>query len=303
MSAICRVNLCAIVLAGLFNATSALAQDPPPQPERAPARLPPVRVTVTRDAPRAVLDLPFAVSTAAPDSSRPGQRDLALDEVLAFIPGVLVANRSNPTQDPRISIRGFGSRSSFGVRGVRVLRDGIPLTLPDGQTPVDYLDLESVGSIEVIRGSASALYGNAAGGVIDVRSAEPPTTRLSGLVRGLAGSAGLKRWVASGGGTLQRLRYQANASRTETDGFRRHARQEATSGFARLMTRLAGTNLSLQLSAFDMPLAENPGALTSSQAAADPEMADPNFVRRRARKEVEQGQIGLVASRTRAGVG
>ena len=68
--------------------------------------------------------------------ARPGQRHLSLDETLLLIPGLTVSNRNNPSQDPRISIRGFGARSAFGVRGIRVLRDGIPLTLPDGQTPV-----------------------------------------------------------------------------------------------------------------------------------------------------------------------
>src|ERR671920_2196815 len=134
---------------------------------------------VTRDAARPALDLPYAISRVVPDSGRPSLRHISFDEMLLAIPGLAVANRSNPTQDPRISIRGFGARSAFGVRGVRVVRDGIPLTLPDGQTPIDYLDLESVGSIEVIRGSAGSLYGNAAGGVIDVRSSEPPAGPLA----------------------------------------------------------------------------------------------------------------------------
>src|SRR5215213_1937327 len=116
------------------------------------------------------LDLPYALSRIVPDSGRPSLRHVSFDEMLLAVPGVTVANRNNPTQDPRISIRGFGARSAFGVRGVRVVRDGIPLTLPDGQTPIDYLDLESVGSIEVIRGSAGALYGNSSGGVIDLRT-------------------------------------------------------------------------------------------------------------------------------------
>ncbi|HEX9310570.1 MAG TPA: Plug domain-containing protein, partial [Gemmatimonadaceae bacterium] len=125
------------------------------------ARLEPVVVEVGRGASRSVLELPFAVTVQTPDSMRPGQRHLSLDETLWLIPGLSVSNRNNPSQDPRISIRGFGARSAFGVRGIRVLRDGIPLTLPDGQTPVDYLDLESVGQVEVMRGSASSLYGNA----------------------------------------------------------------------------------------------------------------------------------------------
>src|SRR5438094_9133791 len=138
-----------------------------------PRRLPPV-VTVTRDVGRSPLDLPYAISIVRPDSLAPGQTHLLVDETLQGLPGVTVANRNNPTQDARISIRGFGARSAFGVRSIRVLRDGLPLTLPDGQTPIDYLDLESVGRVEAMRGTASALYGNASGGVLDLRSAPPP---------------------------------------------------------------------------------------------------------------------------------
>ncbi|MDQ6718162.1 MAG: Plug domain-containing protein, partial [Gemmatimonadota bacterium] len=131
-------------------------------------KLAPVVVEVGRDGGRPLLELPYSISSVTPDSARPGQRHSSLDETLFLIPGVSVFNRNNPAQDARISIRGFGARSSFGVRGIRVMRDGIPLTLPDGQTPIDYLDLENVGRVEVLRGSASSLYGNAGGGVIDI---------------------------------------------------------------------------------------------------------------------------------------
>src|ERR1700704_5248018 len=90
-------------------------------------RLAPVIVEVGRGVHGSPLDLPFAVSVQTPDSSRPGQRHISLDETLALIPGLSVSNRNNPSQDPRISIRGFGARSAFGVRGIRALRDGIPL--------------------------------------------------------------------------------------------------------------------------------------------------------------------------------
>src|SRR5205814_3691791 len=163
-------------------------------------RLEPVVVEVGRGTRRSLLELPFAVTVQTPDSSRPGQRHLSLDETLWLIPGLTVSNRNNPSQDPRISIRGFGARSAFGVRGIRVLRDGIPLTLPDGQTPVDYLDLESVGSVEVMRGSASSLYGNAGGGVVDLRTSEPQPVPVSGAVRLLSGAYGTRRVVAKTAG-------------------------------------------------------------------------------------------------------
>src|SRR5207245_6784161 len=155
-----------------------------------------------------LLELPFAVTVQTPDSSRPGQRHLNLDETLWLIPGLSVSNRNNPSQDPRISIRGFGARSAFGVRGIRVLRDGIPLTLPDGQTPIDYLDLESVGRVEVLRGAAAAIYGNAAGGVIDLRSVAPPDVPLAVQARSWAGSSAMRRYVGLFGGSCGPASYE-----------------------------------------------------------------------------------------------
>src|ERR1700730_8408383 len=103
--------------------------------------LPPVRITATRDGARAPLELPYAVTLTRSDSLAALKR-LRIDELLFAVPGVALANRQNPAQDPRVSIRGFGARSAFGVRGVRVLQDGVPVTLPAGQTPVDVLDVE-----------------------------------------------------------------------------------------------------------------------------------------------------------------
>ena len=283
------------LLAIQFLSRQATAQDSVPR--REPTALPAVEVTIAREAPRSTLDLPFAITRTTPDSARPGLTHASLDELLLHLPGVTVSNRGNPTQDPRIAIRGFGARSAFGVRGIRVLRDGIPLTLPDGQTPVDYLDLESVGSIEVIRGSASALYGNAAGGVIDIRTSDPPGQRFATRLRLWGDSEDGRRIAAFAGGTTSAGGYQLHATASETDGYRRHARQEVRSAFARGQWSALGTRFALQAMGFDMPEAENPGALTRDQARTDPRMADPANVNKRAGKVVQQGQIGLTMER------
>ena len=261
-------------------------------------RLPTVEVTVTRESARSSLELPYAISTVRPDSSRPGTRRAALDELLLLLPGITVANRNNPTQDPRISIRGFGARSAFGVRGVRVLHDGIPLTLPDGQTPIDYIDLESVETIQVIRGTASALYGNAAGGVIDLRTGDAPASRLGGDLRYTMGSNGLQRWHGSVGGTSLPFRYRGSVTRTEVDGFRDYSHQRTTHAVARAELKSGSTSWTLQGLGFDMPIAENPGALTAAQAEANPETAEANTVRTHARKDVRQGQLSLTGVRS-----
>src|SRR5436190_3665075 len=238
-------------------------------------RLEPVVVEVSRGARRPLLDLPFSVTVQSPDSSRPGQRHLALDETLMLIPGLTVSNRNNPSQDPRISIRGFGARSAFGVRGIRVLRDGIPLTLPDGQTPVDYLDLESVGRVEVMRGSASSLYGNAGGGVVDLRTSEPLPVPVSATARLWRGAFGSRRMVAKADGETGGFGYQGNVARTESDGYREHSRQRMNNGFGRLSYDNDANSYGLEWLGVNTPIAQNPGALTRAQFEADPRMADP----------------------------
>jgi iron complex outermembrane receptor protein len=256
-------------------------------------KLEPVVVEVGRGAHRSPLELPFAVSVQTPDSMRPGQRHLSLDETLWLIPGLSVSNRNNPSQDPRISIRGFGARSAFGVRGIRVLRDGIPLTLPDGQTPVDYLDLESVGRVEVMRGSASSLYGNAGGGVVDIRTSDPPAVPISGAVRMLNGAFDTRRLVAKAAGATGGLGYQANVARTESDGYRDYSRQRMTNGFGRVSYDRGGGSYALEWLGVNTPVAQNPGAITRAQFEADPRTADPLSVRKGARKAVTQSQLGL----------
>jgi iron complex outermembrane receptor protein len=265
---------------------------------RSKATLDTVFVTVTRGLSTSPMDAPFAMTVLEPDSARPGQRHTSLDESISLIPGLTAVNRTNPSQDPRISIRGFGARATLGVRGVRILRDGMPLTLPDGQTPVDYLSLESVGRIEVIRGAASALYGNASGGVLDLRTASPPATRLSAEARQWFADYGFSRTTIKAGGISGRAYYQADASFTKNGGFRVYSRQQATSGFARIGAVAGGTDYALDILGLDMPVAENPGALTLSQFRSNPRLADQPSVNKAARKEVHQIQLGLSAKRS-----
>src|SRR3954447_25582717 len=181
------------------------------------AALPTVRVTATREGPRSPLVLPYAVTLVRPDSLA-ALRRLGVDELLFAVPGVALANRQNPAQDPRVSIRGFGARSAFGVRGVKVLQDGVPVTLPDGQTPVDVLDIEGADRVEVVRGSASSLYGNAAGGVIDVRTASPPPVSLSPYVRALGGGSIPTMTAGGAAGTLGAFGYTSSVTRVNGTG-------------------------------------------------------------------------------------
>ena len=284
----------ACLVAALLQARPGAAQTRTDSVVRA---LPTLTVTVDRGGARSPLLLPFAISSIEPDSARPGLRHLSADELLFATPGVFVANRTNPTQDPRITVRGFGARSAFGVRGVRLMRDGIPLTVADGQTPVDYLDLESVGRVEVLRGSAGSLYGASSGGVVEVRTSEAPVERVAGRGTVQGGSWGLSRFSVAGGGRAGPWRYQGDLSRLEQDGYRTHSAQRLTSGSLRTSLERDSSDVALLFTALDMPQAFNPGALTEPEWKADPRAADPAQVRRGARKDVTQAQLGMTARR------
>ena len=140
--------------------------------QTAPVELDRVQVTATH-APAAARDVPASVSVIDRDDGRTDSLGAALSERLTTVPGVLARDRRNYAQDEQISIRGFGTRASFGIRGVRLSIDGVPATMPDGQGQVSHLPLAFAERIEVLRGPFSVLYGNAAGGVIQVFTADP----------------------------------------------------------------------------------------------------------------------------------
>jgi iron complex outermembrane receptor protein len=261
-------------------------------------RLAGVQVTVTRDAPRAALELPLAISRAVPERERPAIRRAGMGDLLFGVPGVQVQDRANPSQDPRIAVRGFGARSAFGVRGVKVLRDGIPVTLPDGQTPVDWIDLESVDRVEVVRGTAAALYGNAAGGVVELHSAPIPDRPLAVGVRGWD-AGGVRRQVVQLGGQGGPVGWQGGITRTGGDGPRDWSRLDATHLSLRLAGTVKGTRLELLGTGYEGARAENPGALTAAELAATPWRADSLNVVRGSRKEAAQRQVAVRAARGR----
>ena len=295
-----RGGACVLAFAAvLVRGSSLTAQEPTRDTTRAvpsPATLTAVRVTATREGPRAPIELPYAVTLTRPDSLA-ALRRLGADELLFAVPGVALANRQNPAQDPRISIRGFGARSAFGVRGVRVLQDGVPLTLPDGQTPVDVVDVEGAERVEVVRGSASSLYGNAAGGVIDVRSTPPALVGVAPYARIVGGDRVPTISALGAGGTLGSIGYTSSVTRVVGRGYRDYSDQRATRAALRLIRphedggRLPGLTLAARLS--DVDLAESPGALTQVQMDTAPRMADPLSVRKRAGKVVRQGDLAL----------
>ena len=283
-----RPRSVALVLA-LLPLTSMAGQ----RPDTVPA-LPDLTVTVGR-VPTGLAAFGGAVTVLAGDGLQRQRLAVGLDEVLAFVPGVLAANRWNYYLDQRLVIRGFGARANFGVRGIKLLVDGIPQTLPDGQSQLTNLDLTQVAQVEVLRGAASSLHGNAAGGVVAF------TTRTTPDLRGIAVEAGteqgsfesnrLQARVAAGG---ERMQGALAVSRFATAGFRGQSRAEQQRVQGNLDLRLTPTVTALVRAAWaDDPRADNPGALTAAEAETTPAAAAPNNVRRNAGKAVRQAQVAL----------
>jgi iron complex outermembrane recepter protein len=256
-------------------------------------RLGDVTVTVTRT-PESLARVPAAASVVDRNGIGGSRALLGLDEALNGVPGVYISNRYNFSLDQRVTIRGFGSRAPFGTRGVKILLDGIPQTTPDGQSQFTNIELGTIDRIEVLRGSASSLYGNAAGGAILLRSALPPVDGLSTTARVEAGSFGLLKWQVSTAGRSGRLGGTLSLARTTWDGFRRQSEVDARQLNSSLHYQAGErTTLTLRVNAGDVPQAQNPGALTFAEYAANPDSTVPTNITRGADKDSRQIQGGL----------
>ncbi len=264
-------------------------------PGRAVEALEPVVVSATRLVPRSP-DLPAHVHAVDAVGIREAGPQLQLSESLSRLPGVAVSDRQNQAQDLQLSIRGFGARASFGIRGLRLIVDGIPATMPDGQGQLSSISLSSVERIEVLRGPLALLHGNAAGGVLQVFTIAPPEQPQARLEAG-AGSFGTQRSSVFAGGGSSRARAYLDATHVVTEGFRDHsaARREQLGGKLQL-TLAEGRDLALVAHAFDQPLAQDPLGLTREQMLADPRQAGSLALAFDTRKRVSQQQVGAVLS-------
>lgn len=253
----------------------------------------PIVITPTR-VEKNIEEIPAAVSTVGQDEIQLGNEQLGLDESLGGVPGLFMQNRYNFAQDLRASIRGFGARSSFGIRGIKIIVDGIPETLPDGQGSVDGIDLGSASQISVIRGPASSLYGNASGGAILIESEKGPVIPFANA-RTTVGDFGFSNIQLKTGGETGRLNYLLNLSDTSTDGYRDHSEYENTQLNGRFETTLkGGSSLLATLHHTDQPMANDPGSLTEEDADLDPEQARDLNVELDAGESLEQTRIGLL---------
>ena len=252
---------------------------------------PPIEVVITESArmPLPLRILPFATTVVV--DGLPGRQALGLDESLVVVPGVYVQNRYNLAQDLRISIRGFGTRANFGIRGVKIFVDGIPHSLPDGQAQVDSLDLAAIDRIEIKRGPASALYGNASGGVVDLRSAHEERPGVSG--RAAFGDFGFHAYRLHAAVRHENWSGSAAAAATMLDGFRVHSASDSRIASAQALWKSQQSSWSIIANALDSPLAQDPGGLTAAEAAADPRQASRRNLLFDAGETVTQQKLGI----------
>ena len=252
-----------------------------------------VVVTATRIAENS-RDLPVSVDRIDAQTIRDGQLQVNLSESLMTVPGVSAQSRQNYAQDLQLSVRGFGARSSFGVRGIRLYSDGIPGTMPDGQGQFSQFDLSSADHIEVLRGPFSALYGNSSGGVIAIFTEDAKPGYLVGAAAEY-GAFNTQRYALKTTGDNGLVNYVIDASHFQTDGYRVHSDAERNLFNAKASSSLSDTSkLTVVANAVQTPFVQDPLGLTRAQVAADPTQAGVNAIAYNTRKSLAQEQLGVV---------
>lgn len=278
----------AIAAAGLLLSASVRAAAPD-----SGAPLGDIVVTATR-VPERSFDLPVSIDRVEGAALREAKLGVNLSETLAGVPGLSAQNRGNYAQDLQLSVRGFGARSTFGVRGVRLYADGIPGTMPDGQGQFSHFDLTGADRIEVLRGPFSALYGNSSGGVISIFTRDgSPGFATDATVA--AGSFGTRRYAARGSGESGIVNFTVDGAHFQTDGYRDHSRAERNSGNAKVRLAIAAdTTLTLVANALETPAVDDPLGLTAAQLAANPAQAGTGALDFNTRKSLSQEQAGAI---------
>jgi iron complex outermembrane receptor protein len=250
-----------------------------------------VVISATRSEQRS-FDAPAAIQAVDRQTIQDAGPQVNLSESLNRMPGLTILNRQNYAQDLQVSIRGFGARSTFGIRGIRLLIDGIPATTPDGQGQGSSISLPSTERIEVLRGPLAQLYGNSSGGVIQAFTRDAPDEPEFD-VQYYAGSYGMHRSDWQYAGKTGGVGLVADYSTFDTNGYRDNSTTVRKQFNGKLsMGPDENTRVNLVFNQFDMPLAQDPLGLTAAQLATNPQQAGTNSVLRNVRKIVLQNQVG-----------
>ena len=243
---------------------------------------------------RALSQFPGAVTVLVGDTLRDGQRQVNLSESLQRVPGITVADRGNYAQDLQVQSRGFGARSTFGIRGIKLIVDGIPSSAADGQGQAANFPLGALDRIEVLRGPLALLYGNAAGGAIVAHT--DLETRSGGEVEAWAGSHDSWRTAARLEGTSRDVarRWRVHASHFRTGGERPHSAAARSQLHAvGEWSPYRGNRVRWVASALSQPWTDDPLGLTRAQLGVDPHGTDPVAMRFDTRKRIGNHQAGV----------
>ncbi len=259
----------------------------------AAAAAPGVVVVVGERLPDSAFDVPAAVDAVDGRTLRDGKLRIDLSESLHGVPGLVLRDRHNDAQDLQLSLRGFGARATFGVRGVRLIQDGVPLTMPDGQGQTGSFDLAGAARVEVLRGPFAALYGNASGGVVHLHTEDPPASPAVEAHVG-AGAFGTVRRGVKLGGRVGGVGATVNAARSASDGWREHSASRRDTAHAKVVWDATdATRLVVTAHALDQPDTDDPLGLTREQLDTDPRQAPPPALAQDTRKSVHHRQAAL----------
>lgn len=280
-----RIAIAGIATIGFVSASVAPAQSRPGSLDA---------ITVSASRPEATgPSLPLALDTIDSEAIERQGIGAGLPDLLGRVPGIVVRDRYNEAQDLQVSSRGFGARASFGVRGVRLVQDGIPLTMPDGQGQTGPFELDSAAHVDALRGPFAALFGNSSGGVVTLYTRDPPrapTLRLSGG----AGSFGTRQWGVGVGTTVGDVGLSLRRSVRSSDGWREHSASRREQWGAKLVREDAdGSRLAFVVATLDQPEAQDPLGLTRAQLEENPRQAGTGAIAFDTRKSVEHRQAGL----------
>ena len=256
----------------------------------------PIVVTATRNA-QSSLDVPAAIDSIDRRELTEAKLQANISETMVRVPGTYVQSREAYSQEQQISVRGFGARSGFGTRGVRLYVDGIPATTPDGQGGTALFDFASAKSIEVLRGPFSALYGNHSGGIVQAFTEDGPADPTVSA-NYMFGSYGTQKIGLKFGGTYGRVNAVASTSYMTTDGYRDRSSSERYLTNAKFGIKIDDrATLTISASYLDQPLDQDPGVLTAAQVAQNRRQSNPNSTSADTRRSLDNKQIGVVYDR------
>lgn len=237
----------------------------------------------------APMSLTYMIRNSADLASKPSA---TMDELTYTMPGIFISNRENYALGERLTIRGLGWRTQFGVRGTQVILDGMPLTVADGQTIMNMIDPAAVKRIELLRGPAGTFWGNSSGGVLYL-STEPQPDAPTLQYRGYGGSFSTIKQELELNSSIGRTRIYGYGTYFETNGYRDHSAARLYRGSLGLERPVSDNgNFSVRVAYTGMPKAQHPGSLTKQDSQDTPQNATPRFVENKAGKTIDQAMIG-----------